>query len=609
MNLSKTRNSTLIGVGVLCGMLLAVVAAVVHVMFMDQAETNTSRPLDSDVGIEDGTASTQSPATKDYADLPQIEEIVQTLQSSGNFEREVVLYDLMAQADREQLEELMSQLGTVDSESLSNEILRGAIRKLADLDPSYSLNVTFNLSRNQQQLMTEVIFDQWAVSDLDEALNHGKELNELGRNAALEGIFRSRIDLSDPELRDIARQLGNEQRALDELAYVGARSAIDDLGETWTQVLAVHGNDSKMQSDLQKQLLLDVATAYVTEVGANALQKVLASMANRESRIYLVGRLLEDISRDDPSGALRLATSVDALDRDILESVVRNWAKSDGLLALRAAQEVDAGGNRLQRAAIDAWADADPDSLLDQLDRLPVNLRERGMQLALESIARKTPMLAIELLDGIEDDFVKGRVMWSIVRSWSDDNPTDAFEWAKSNSTRPVQMVSMQSMILRKMAQTDPATAMEVALAEDPDESGVGLEAQVIEELSTVNLDQAISMLDQVRNDSTRTAARTSIGTALVRQGKADEAIKLVQEEPLRFQRNYYTQLTRVWIETDYQDLMGRWDELPEDEGLLMNVTAELASGHWSKAISLTPEEKELVRKHLPESWAEAYLK
>lgn len=608
MNLSKTRNSTLIGVGVLCGMLIAVVAAVVNVMFMDQAETNTSRLLHSDVGIEDGTASTRSLATKDYADLPQVEEIVQTLQLSRNFEREVVLYDLMALADREQLEELMSQLGSVDSESLSNEILRGAIRKLADLDPSHSLNVTSNLSRNQQQLMTEVIFDQWAVSDLDEALNHTKELDELGRNAALEGILRSRIDLSDPELRDIARKLGNEQRALDEFAYVGARSAIDDLGETWNQVLAVHGNDSKMQSDLQKQLLLDVATAYVTEVGANALQKVLASMANRESRVYVVGRLLEDISRDDPSRALHLATSVDALDRDILESVVRNWAKSDGLLALKAAQEVDAGGNRLQRAAIDAWADADPDSLLDQLDRLPENLRERGMQLALESIARKTPMSAIELLDGIEDDFVKGRVMWSIVRSWSDDNPTDAFEWTKSNSTSPVQMVSMQSMILRKMAQTDPATAMEVALAEDPDESGVGLEAQVIEELSTVNLDQAISMMDQVRNDTTRTAARTSIGTALVRQGKADEAIKLVQEEPLRFQRNYYTQLTRVWIETDYQDLMGRWDELPEDEGLLMNVTAELASGHWSKAISLTPEEKELVRKHLPESWAEAYL-
>ena len=609
MNLANTRNSTLIVLGVLIGMFLAVAAAFIYMGIGNTSASNVVSPFDGVTSTGRSTAPTESiEEAESPKTLPELDEIVQLLQSSSSFERPVVLYDLMIQADKNHLEKITLQLGEIDNESISNEVLLAVFRRLADIDPSYSLSMVANLSNHQKYQVTKVIFETWAYSDSSGAIDHAKELDDEGRTAAIEGIFDSRLNLSDHELLDIASQLGDRQRALDEIAFRTAKNSLGDLSEDWTQTLAVHGNDVALQSDLQKQLIVDVATTYVKQFGADALQEVLTTLPHRKSRIYVVSRLLEKMAVDDPSIALDLATSVVSLDRDVLESVVRNWAEMDGLRAFNAAREVDAGGNRMQRAALNAWADSDPDSLLEKLDRVPENLQSQAMQRALQSIARSEPMSAIERLDGIEDDGVRSRVVRTLVDSWSDEDPRGAFEWSKSNASSEVQMLSLQSMILRKVVHTDPELAIEMALAEDTIESDVGLEAQVIKELSLVNLDDAVSMLDKVRNSATRTAVHSSIGTALVRQGKFDKAINLVQEESLRFQRGYFLELSYAWVETDYEDLLDRLDDLPQDEQLLMNVSITLASEHWRKAISLSPKQKELVGKYLPEMMRDSYL-
>lgn len=590
-------------------MSVAVVVVAMYMWTIGQSETSIVVPFEESAVNVDRAASTESTEEIGSRDtFPTLDEIVRTLQSPSNFERPVVLYDVIAQADRGTLEGMISQLGQVEDESLSNEILVGIFRRLAGIDPENAMDLVASLSEYQATLTAQVVFEKWAVTDLDNALKHAKELDaELG-GVAIQGILRSRVDLSGLELLEIARQIGNERKVLDEIAARKARSLVGNANEAWTEVLAVHGNDIAQHSDVQKRLVVDVATRYVMQSGADALQQVLVALPNRDSRIYVGSRLLEQISHDDPTGALDLATSVVALDRDILESVVRNWAKSDGFIAYKVAQNVDAGGNRLQRAALDAWADAEPDSFLDKLDQIPENLRTQGMQRALQSIARATPMAAVELLDGIEDSSVKGSVIRTIVESWSDEDPKGAFEWSKSNSSSQVQLLSLQAMILRKVVQTDPDQAMEMALAEDSDESDIGLEAEVVEELSRINLDSAMSMLDRVRNSATRTLAHESIGTALLRQGRGDEAIELVQDESLRSQRSYFYSVARVWVETDYQDLLGRLDDLPQDEEILMAVSEMLGSKHWSGAISLTAQEIKLVSRHIPEMMAEAYF-
>lgn len=610
LNISNTRNTTLVAVGVIFGMSVAVVAIAIYMWTIGKSETNIVVPFGESAVNVDRTALTESTEGISSRDtFPTMDEIVRTLQSPSKFERPVVLYEVIAQADRGTLEGMISQLGQVEDASLSNEILVGVFHRLAAIDPVNAMDVLASLSEYHATLAAQVVFEKWAVMDLDRALKHAKELDTEPKGAAIRGILRSRVDLSALELLEIARQFGNEEKVLDEFAARTARSLVGNANEVWTEVLAVYGNDVTQHSDVLKRFVVNVATRYVVQSGADALQQVLVALPNRESRIYVGSGLLEQISHDDPSGALDLATSVIALDRDILESVVRNWAKSDGFIAFKAAQNVDAGGNRMQRAALDAWAVTEPDSFLDKLDQVPENLRTHGMQRALQSIARATPMVAVELLDGIEDSSVKGSVIRTIVDSWSDEDPKGAFEWSKSNSTSQSHMKYLHSMILRKLVQTDPEQAMEIALAETANEFDVGLEAEVVEEMSGINVDQALSMLNQTRNAATRAAAQTAVGVALIRQGKADAAISLVQEEPLRIQQSYFLYLAQAWAKTDHKDLLSRMDDLPQDEILLMNVAGELASEHWRKAISLTLKEKDLVRKHLPEMMGDVYLK
>ena len=108
---------------------------------------------------------------------------------------------------------------------------------MAGFDPLTALRQIDQLPVHSHFFLTELVFQEWSFRDLNDAVAHAKTLSTTQRMAAVQGILKSRDDLSSSLRDEIASQVGGEQFVLHMLAQSSKDEAIEFPEIAWDSLL------------------------------------------------------------------------------------------------------------------------------------------------------------------------------------------------------------------------------------------------------------------------------------------------------------------------------------------------------------------------------------
>ena len=542
------------------------------------------------------------------AELISPTELEKLIRGKSPYVRSTTLHRALTYAREEQLVEFFDNTSEVSNDGLRHEIQDAAIRRLAVIDPEKATTLIGNTNSDRRIVLLTIVFEEWSVADLDQAVGYGVQLDGDDRLAVLDGVFNARFDLSEIELREIAIQLGHEQRVLERLAFRQLNQPVDDPSETWHKLLTEYGDNPDTLSEVQIELLVHIATTWLDGVGVEAIQAIKDS-SNHAIKTLVLERIFDLVGDEDSQRAFDLANGLQEIDPGLMAQVIENWARIDGLAAFKAGATVtDVFARKpVQRDAIEIWGEVDPHSLLAALEELPDEFHDFAFSHAMRGLARIDPDEALNQLNGINDQSTKARITEVFVENWSEQDPQAALQWVQFDPSAENQEIrsKLQSIALSKLTYTDARLAMDLALSLPLAETGIGPEVAVISELAKIDVDKAQSMLEEVRNQTTRESTYVPLGHALITAGRSSQAIALVNEyeSSEEVQYGYLMSLVGNWAWFEPLDLLKHLEEIPIDS--VKREAAVSIAIDYKLHVALTKEQRESLKKYIPEIYWE----
>ena len=480
---------------------------------------------------------------------------------AGDFAGTVAFHNLLLNAREENLQSFLEQSQKIDSPHRRSTAEQSIFQRWGALNPKRALSQVSLLPNHRQDAMVATVFGEWSIADLDGAVIHAKSLENQYRFAALQGILRTRDDLSGDFQRQIAKQLGNEQYALDLNDKLIEAEPSQSPEQSWQQLV----NDDR-DNVSQLATLIEIADSLVEQQGIQAIALINESLSDRNVRSAIVRSALHRIARSDPQETFHQAMM---LPRDLRETALRTiveaWAQSDPMGAMDRIGSLKANSMQrtLQERALRAWANRDPQSLFENLERLPKNLQSSAEQEAMLGVARSSPAEAVKYLSDLTDSKRKSELAIAIASSWARKDVYLALDWALSiELTDDAQHRNVLSRVLREVVQIDPDFAMETAMNLPLYNSRYGLESVVIVDLAQVDLERAVALLSKVREGRTKTSAYSSVGKALVENGEFDRALRLNGQLPESSRSSYLSSIFGHWAQLDPHSLFESLDRM-----------------------------------------------
>ena len=478
---------------------------------------------------------------------------------SSPFEQSLALHEFLSRAGVPTLVDLIDQSLEIELDSRRRLTQQTIFRRLASTEPEQALAQVEKVKRFDRDSILSTIFGEWALLDLDEAVAKAKSQSGTKKTAALKGLLQSRDDLSEDVRREIARNVGNEQLAVDLIAHARVEEAIENPELAWQTLLSDDSSDMD-----QVSLFMRVAESWLAKDGLSALKGISDSLTHWKQRSLVLVPILNQLVSSDPLAAFNFALSNSNSDESLLtSSLVTRWASLDPEAAYNAVSAVEPMSLRtsLQKSVVYRWASDRPREVLRTLDRFSTPSRERARNAAIVSIASEAPEEAAELFAEFHDETNSFEIADSIASAWSQENPVRALEWVLSNPQLGEAQYRMLSVVLGATAQDNPQLALETALDQPLGKRRLGLELDVIKSVSQYDLPQARSMLNQVREGRTRSEAFSYIGAKLIRKGDSDQAMRLADDlsEPSKSQ--YVRDILGMWASSSPLEL---YETLPE---------------------------------------------
>ena len=547
--------------------------------------------------------SASNPTTVVPRNLDDLEQV------KSSFERGLTLRNLLAESDENKVVELFEQTQDAPRYSPFNGMQMAVVQRLAQLNPKRALRLLGEMdSQFYPGQFVGSVYQEWAQSNLDEAVAHARTLDSDWKSYAVNAIVHTRKDLSEEVLKSIARDLGNEQIAITVITERKIEDAIGDPEKAWNElVLEVQDNAQHMWS------IARVASAWVEKSGLTVLDQIERSLTNSEVRRYVMSNVVGTAARSDPSGAFTFALSLENDPHNsIIRSVTMTWAMSDPQSALVAVSEVEKRSLRseLEQNVVRTWASEKPHEVLDHMDAIPTHVHGTATSRAIGHIAQDSPEEAVRLVLGLESGDTRTAAAQSVVSTWWYVDSDAALDWILNEPAVVDIRPQLLSGIMYGLVSSDPDRAMSVAqsLPIDKDESGVsmdmGLETQVISQLTYSDLDTAIELLPRVREGPQKLQSYRMVSGALVREGEIDEALDMAQQLPESDRPEFYTSITTAWAREDPEGMLNSMNRLPTKEARSKGVMSLIYYNRFEK--NLTNEQIEEARKHLTDEDAQA---
>lgn len=567
----------------------------------NQLIDSTSPHLRSDSSLSLGEQSDR-PDLSGFSETSVVEvgnfEELENIESV--FERGLAQHNYLTDLDESQLVDLLTQSRKIFAPATRDSLQFAGVQRLAQLNPSLALSQALELTRWSTTDLIGAVFQEWAHSDLDEAISRAQTLEEWDKSLALDAIVEERTDLSDDKLQTIARDLGNERVATLAIAQRAIMESIGDPEKTWNEI-ALGLQDYREAW----RTITHVAAAWVEQSGLEVLDHISQSLTDPNARQVIVRGVLMDVASRDPAGALTIAKT---LDNDPWNSTVRNitrtWAASDPQSALAAASEIEKLGIRrdAEESIITEWSHDDPRAVLEVIATLPEYLQFPAKLKAIRRIAQYAPEEAADLVAAMAPGSEKTQAASNVANIWSLQDHQAALEWVLNEPSFTEIRPSILHSLLYRLVDVDPQLAMHTALAQpvEEDESnsrGIGMEHRVVSLLVRRDLDRAIEILPQVREGPTRSLTVETVAAALVGEGEIDQAFAMARQISEADRESFYIAIATAWARHDPEGMLESMNRFPSPKAKSKAAIVIMRTNETDE--SLSDEQVEEARKFL----------
>ena len=525
------------------------------------------------------------------------EEIFKLPSSAEQYQ---ALYNSLSQNTEQELEQWWIQSQSIERTSHREIAQQVILQNLTKINPQKALHYLLEVLPLQNDALSRTIFSEWAVLNLDEAIEAAAALAGARRSVALEAIIETRDDLSEDRRLAIAVQLerpatyyklSNEMKALHSIA---------NPSESWDILLNDNVDDS-----LQVGVLAQVAETWREQSGFEILSKIYHSGIEDYE---IKNQLAAAISQNDPALALEYAQEVSDEQEQFFMSriIVKEWAATDPLAALAAVSSFKPTSLyfELEEEVAVVWAKNKPYELIQGIELMSERARVWPLEVAFSYIAREDPLKAIESLSSVEASVGNtSTILHQIVDQWGIRHPEDATDWLLKDFDQedPVLLHSLLEEVLPSLARKDPKKAFDIAIEQPTPNERFGLDLQIIWQLTRDgNVETAMSLLPRVRKDS-KVFAYNNVGTALVNTGQTFEALELGSDLEQPEQDSYFRRVFQKWAETDPTNLYEALEDLPtsETQSFQSIAASELITRRFQRHQVLSDDQLKRMRSFL----------
>ena len=447
-----------------------------------------------------GTTSVPAPAAAELpvdpapVDEPHRVSLAEIASITDDFERNLAIYRLIENTDRERLGELFGEVGNLVGAPHRPDLVRVLYIRFAALDPDGAVDhVT---TRAYRSSWLRAVFRAWAHVDLDAAVARAETLDGDAKLLATRTILD--LELPDWQREAIATRLGGE-------TILASIEADEDLrGQTdfsfaWQEALQVSDPRQRLQR------LTEVIGAWALQDPAAAMAAA-ATVARQPSTgafspvLMLQGRVMQLWATSDPGAAIAWlaeqspSTNLQTMTYILMGALVRK-SLSDAILTLDALPEHLVG--HAQQGLISAMhvpnagiGEADFDTVLNWYSTLPpedqaplvsplasafvarnperaldwaITLEGKAREEALRGImvhlGMNDPEAAKRLVAGIEDEAVQLAAATSLIYTEAANDPRAALDWAQSFANESVRLELVRS-VFGQWANADPEEAV-----------------------------------------------------------------------------------------------------------------------------------------------------
>ncbi|MYD45725.1 MAG: hypothetical protein F4W92_05180 [Gammaproteobacteria bacterium] len=418
-------------------------------------------------------------------------------------------------------------------------------------------------------------FREWALRDVDDAVENAKSLNEDARLNALAGILTTMSGESLTRLRDIAKTLGDEDQGIEAYVTSFRTATVTDPKNLWTEILRLIEPDHRYKM----QILENIAEQWYEKDGIRVLDQINNTPLEEYQKRNILSGVLRLAATNNPHEAFQYAQSLPT-ERGYsssLNTVVDIWAESDPQAAYQTVTRVEQSRDRerLQAQVIYTWASNEPYYFLENIDQFPSHARETGIESAIGAIAQSSPQEAAELALEQKDEGFMSTLSFmlpnAVIRPWVDQDVEAAVNWVLSGPVPEDKRSMWVRVLVTNLVDSDPRRAFEIALKQPKAEGGLeaflpALEAEVLDQIVFSDLDLAVELLAKLPEGDSRSEAYASVGNEYIDNGDSERAVNLGLQLPSEEQADYFEGLSFTWARIDPGGLVESIKDLPTPE-------------------------------------------
>ena len=440
----------------------------------------------------------------------------------SHFERTIALNELLKSGTLESLQAYVEQSKNINSIHWRNTVQQAIFQRIATRDPMVALEQIDEMPSEARQPLIQVIFQEWSLANLDQAIEQATQLDHTYKMNALEGILISTEHLPREERRAIARRLGNEWLALEKIELEKGLELFEDPEREWNDFLS-HNNNPDSLDAAQSKMLVYIATAWVARDGIEVFAKIRESFPTQYPLLETVSSIVNKLFPHHPQLALEMAAHVEGIGyrqrEELVSEILTPWAEIAPQEALEAVSRIDGRYLRrlFQSLVLKTWAAKDAKTFLGLIKNLPADLQGIAQEKALIAIAKSTPRDVVELLSEIKDRHSFLNVAEAIAIQWTRQDVLSALNWIEGDERLAAVQEHLMRRVITELSKIDPQLAFQTALSYPVDSDEEGLEVEVIASLAYQgDFDQAKSYLLKARKGTTRDHAYQSLISALL---------------------------------------------------------------------------------------------
>ena len=493
-----------------------------------------------------------------------------------------------------------TEVSWIQSVRVREALQTALLERLVMTTPKTALEFALAQKNPLQAKLVKTVFDEWSSIDLKACLEQVQSLSEPLRFIALTGIIEAHVELPLSRIREIGVELNLESQAVSQYIASLNTEHVKDPKARWYELVSVQ----EAMDTAGYELASRVAYVWYQKEGLNVLDEILESETENRFKGDAINRILESITREDPTRAFQYAQNIpqDGIFQMFPPTinVVSVWAETDPLAALEAIKIVEPNGmrERLQSSAVNSWASTNPRDILKNLEAVPKSTQMSAVSRAFSSLAQSSPNEGSGLVLHVKDPVIRARAAEALIYRWSQDDVDSSLNWVlEYPETEPVRE-QLVATVLSVLVNSDPKRAVQIA-KEQPIVEGreLGLEAQLVSALAFRDVDTAIELLPEVRDGKTKSAVYRSVGVSLVANGEPQKALSLVQQLPDTAKARFYSSVAYEWAKFDPPAVLTAIEEFPTAE-IRSEVAHELSRLHTQ---NFSANEMETLKQYIIE--------